>query len=130
MKRIALLGMPNTGKSTFFNRLTGASARIGNWPGITVDLLSARILLGADMVEVVDLPGFYDLHGFSEDEQVVRQFLQNNPIDLLCLIINATQIDQQLPLAFNCAAWDCRQSPSSTWPTRPNRWASVSMRRC
>ncbi len=50
MKRIALLGMPNTGKSTFFNRLTGASARIGNWPGITVDLLSAKILLGADMV--------------------------------------------------------------------------------
>ena len=37
MKRIALLGMPNTGKSTFFNRLTGASARVGNWPGITVD---------------------------------------------------------------------------------------------
>lgn len=100
MKRIALLGMPNTGKSTFFNRLTGASARIGNWPGITVDLLSARILLGTDMVEVVDLPGFYDLHGFSEDEQVVRQFLQSNPIDLLCLILNATQIDQQLPLAL------------------------------
>ena len=100
MKRIALLGMPNTGKSTFFNRLTGASARIGNWPGITVDLLSAKILLGADMVEVVDLPGLYDLHGFAEDEQVVRRFLQNNPVDLLCIILNATQIDQQLPLAL------------------------------
>ena len=60
--------MPNTGKSTFFNRLTGASARVGNWPGITVDLLGAKILLGGDMVEVVDLPGLYDLHGFSEDE--------------------------------------------------------------
>lgn len=100
MKRIALLGMPNTGKSTFFNRLTGASARIGNWPGITVDLLGAKILLGADMVEVVDLPGLYDLHGFAEDEQVVRHFLQNNPVDLLCLILNAAQIDQQLPLAL------------------------------
>ncbi len=100
MKRIALLGMPNTGKSTFFNRLTGASARIGNWPGITVDLLGAKILLGADMVEVVDLPGLYDLHGFAEDEQVVRRFLQNNPVDLLCIILNATQIDQQLPLAL------------------------------
>ncbi|MDS4031339.1 MAG: ferrous iron transport protein B [Candidatus Contendobacter sp.] len=100
MKRIALLGMPNTGKSTFFNRLTGASARIGNWPGITVDLLSAKILLGAEMVEVVDLPGLYDLHGFAEDEQVVRRFLQNNPVDLLCLILNATQIDQQLPLTL------------------------------
>jgi ferrous iron transport protein B len=100
LKRIALLGMPNTGKSTFFNRLTGASARIGNWPGITVDLLSARILLGADMVEAVDLPGLYDLHGFAEDEQVVRRFLQNNPVDLLCIILNATQIDQQLPLVL------------------------------
>lgn len=39
MKRITLLGMPNTGKSTFFNRLTGASAKVGNWPGITVNLL-------------------------------------------------------------------------------------------
>jgi ferrous iron transport protein B len=100
LKRIALLGMPNTGKSTFFNRLTGASARIGNWPGITVDLLGAKILLGADMIEVVDLPGLYDLHGFAEDEQVVRRFLQNNPVDLLCIILNATQIDQQLPLAL------------------------------
>ncbi|MBZ4193917.1 MAG: ferrous iron transport protein B [Candidatus Contendobacter sp.] len=100
MKRIALLGMPNTGKSTFFNRLTGACARIGNWPGITVDLLGAKILLGADMVEVVDLPGLYDLHGFAEDEQIVRRFLHNNPVDLICLILNAAQIDQQLPLAL------------------------------
>ncbi|HQC72409.1 MAG TPA: ferrous iron transport protein B [Candidatus Competibacteraceae bacterium] len=100
MKRIALLGMPNTGKSTFFNRLTGASARIGNWPGITVDLLGARILLGADIVEVIDLPGLYDLHGFAEDEQVVRSFLRGTPVDLLCIILNATQIDQQLPLAL------------------------------
>ena len=49
--------MPNTGKSTFFNRLTGASARVGNWPGITVDLMGAKILLGGAMVELVDLPG-------------------------------------------------------------------------
>ncbi len=100
MKRIALLGMPNTGKSTFFNRLTGASARIGNWPGITVDLLGAKILLGPEIIEVVDLPGLYDLHGFAEDEQVVRRFLRNNPVDLLCIIVNATQIDQQLPLTL------------------------------
>ena len=48
--------MPNTGKSTYFNRLTGASARVGNWPGVTVDLLSAKILVGGAMAEVVDLP--------------------------------------------------------------------------
>lgn len=92
--------MPNTGKSTFFNRLTGASARVGNWPGVTVDLLGARILLGGDMVEVVDLPGIYDLHGFSDDEMVVRHFLEHNLVDLVVIILNATQLDRQLALAL------------------------------
>jgi ferrous iron transport protein B len=98
MKRIALLGMPNTGKSTLFNRMTGASARVGNWPGITVELLAGKILLGGDMVEVIDLPGIYDLHGFSEDEQVVRHFLHDNVPDLALIVLNATQIERQLSL--------------------------------
>ena len=100
MKRIVLLGMPNCGKSTLFNRLTGASAHVGNWPGITVDLLAAKLLLGDEMVEIVDLPGIYDLHGFSEDEQVVRQFLENNPVDLALVVVNATQLDHQLGIAL------------------------------
>lgn len=98
MKRIALLGMPNTGKSTLFNRISGASARVGNWPGITVDLMSAKILLGGHIAELIDLPGIYDLHGFSEDEQVVRHFLTNNPVDLLIVLLNSTQIERQLSL--------------------------------
>ncbi len=98
MKKIALLGMPNTGKSTLFNRMTGAAARVGNWPGITVELLSGKILLGGDMVEIVDLPGIYDLHGFSDDEQVVRHFLRDNVPDLALVVLNATQIERQLSL--------------------------------
>jgi ferrous iron transport protein B len=100
MKRIALLGMPNTGKSTLFNRLSGASARVGNWPGITVDLMSAKILAGSHIAELIDLPGLYDLHGFSDDEQVVRHFLSNNEVDLVCIVLNSTQIDRQLSLAL------------------------------
>jgi ferrous iron transport protein B len=100
VKRLAIVGMPNTGKSTFFNRLTGSSSRVGNWPGVTVDLLSARIVLGGQAVEVVDLPGIYDLHGFSEDEQIVRDFLENNPVDVMGVILNAAQLDHQLPLAL------------------------------
>jgi ferrous iron transport protein B len=92
--------MPNTGKSTFFNRLTGASARVGNWPGVTVDLLGAKIILGGDMVEVVDLPGLYDLHGFAEDELVVRHFLEKNPVDLVAIVLNAGQIDHQIAIAL------------------------------
>ncbi len=100
MKRLAIVGMPNTGKSTFFNRLTGSSSRVGNWPGVTVDLLGARVVLGAEAVEVVDLPGIYDLHGFSDDEQIVRDFLENNPVDMICVILNACQLDHQLPMAL------------------------------
>ncbi len=100
MKRIALLGMPNTGKSTLFNRLSGASARVGNWPGITVDLMCAKILAGSHIAELIDLPGLYDLHGFSDDEQVVRHFLSNNEVDLVCIVLNSTQIDRQLSLAL------------------------------
>jgi len=98
MKRIALLGMPNTGKSTLFNRISGASARVGNWPGITVDLMSAKILIGGHIAELIDLPGIYDLHGFSEDEQVVRRFLSNNAVDLVIVLLNSSQIDRQLSL--------------------------------
>lgn len=98
MKRIALLGMPNTGKSTLFNRMTGSAARVGNWPGVTVELLTGTILLGGDMVEIIDLPGIYDMHGFSEDEQVVRHFLHDNVPDLALIVLNATQIERQLSL--------------------------------
>ncbi len=104
MKRIALVGMPNTGKSTFFNRVTGASARVGNWPGITVDLYAARVLLGGSMVELVDLPGVYDLDGTADDERVVREFLANTHVDLVAVIVAAPQIDRQLPLALTLRA--------------------------
>ena len=63
MKKIVLIGMPNTGKSTLLNRLTGAHAKVGNWPGLTVSLLSARLLVGDQMAQLIDLPGIYDLSG-------------------------------------------------------------------
>ena len=98
MKQIAVLGMPNTGKSTFFNRFTGSHAHIGNWPGITVDLMMAEVKLGDELVEVIDLPGIYDLRGFSEDEAVVRAFLEKAPLNLVLIILNTTQIDRQMIL--------------------------------
>lgn len=99
-KRIALVGMPNTGKSTLFNRLTGAGARVGNWPGLTVELLSARLLLGDSMVELVDLPGLHNLHGFSEDERVARHFIETQEVNGLLVVLNAMQLDRQLSLVL------------------------------
>jgi ferrous iron transport protein B len=98
MKQIAVLGMPNTGKSTFFNRFTGSHAHIGNWPGITVDLMMAEVKLGDEFVEVIDLPGIYDLRGFSEDEAVVRCFLEKTPLNLVLVVLNSSQIDRQMIL--------------------------------
>ncbi|MGA1623159.1 MAG: ferrous iron transport protein B [Synechocystis sp.] len=97
-KRIAFIGQPNTGKSTFFNRITKANAAIANWPGLTVELYQARVKLGEEMVECVDLPGIYDLNGFSDDERVVQRFLETYPINLVVVILNAAQIDRQLRL--------------------------------
>ena len=97
---IAVLGMPNTGKSTLFNKLTGSHAHIGNWPGITVDLMQASLELAGRNAQLIDLPGIYDLRGHSEDEAVVRRFLASTAIDLVVVILNASQLDRQLRLAL------------------------------
>jgi ferrous iron transport protein B len=102
--RFALVGMPNTGKSTLFNRLTGVQAKVANWPGMTVDLLSARVILGGRTVEVVDLPGLYSLHGFGEDERLVRHFLEQETVSALVVVVNAVQLERQLPLVLQLQA--------------------------
>jgi len=97
-KRVAFVGQPNTGKSTFFNRLTKSNAAIANWPGLTVELFRAVVSLDGEAVEFVDLPGIYDLNGFSEDERVVQRFLEQYAVHLVVVVINATQIDRQIRL--------------------------------
>ena len=100
MSTIAVIGMPNTGKSTLFNRLTGHHAHIGNWPGLTVELMQADLNLSGRTLQLVDLPGIYDLRGHSEDEAVVRRFLERTPVDLVLVVLNASQLDRQLRLAL------------------------------
>ena len=100
MSTIAVLGMPNTGKSTLFNQLTGSHAHIGNWPGITVDLMQAEVDLQGTPAQLVDLPGIYDLRGHSDDEAVVRRFLESTRLDLVVVVLNASQLDRQLRLAL------------------------------
>jgi len=95
---VALVGMPNTGKSTLYNRLTGGNAVIANWPGLTVELL--RGPMPADRrgqpYTLVDLPGIHDLSGSSEDEALVQRFLRRTPPALLLVVVNASQIAHQL----------------------------------
>ncbi len=95
---VALLGMPNTGKSTLYNRLTGGNAQIANWPGLTVELLRGPMPSDRQgrAYQLVDLPGIHDLSGSSEDEAVVQRFLRQTPPDLLLVVLNASQIASQL----------------------------------
>ena len=77
--RVALVGRPNTGKSSLFNRLTGLNQKVGNYPGVTMEKHVGLAKIGAGaLAEVIDLPGVYSLHPSSDDERVVMQALTTN----------------------------------------------------
>ena len=95
---IGLVGNPNCGKTTLFNRLTGARQRVGNWPGVTVDRKSGSCRCGDRRLAVIDTPGIYALAAASLDEQVTRDFLLSGEADLVVNIIDAANIERNLYL--------------------------------
>jgi len=96
---VAVVGNPNCGKSTVFNGLTGGAQDIGNWPGVTVEKKSGR-LLGCDSVEIVDLPGIYSLNATSEDEIIARNYMLSDSTDLVVNIADATNLEGNLFLTL------------------------------
>jgi ferrous iron transport protein B len=79
---IALTGVPNVGKTTVFNRLTGLNQKVGNYPGVTVDKVIGRMKTSFGAVDILDLPGTYNLYPRSEDEQVVFRVLAGMEADI------------------------------------------------
>lgn len=101
MLEIAIIGSPNCGKTTIFNRLTGARQRTGNWPGVTVERKDGRLLLPSEQeVRVVDLPGIYSLHDDIQgiEARVAHQYLNNDKPALVLVILDATRLTRQLSL--------------------------------
>ncbi len=97
--RLALVGNRNCGKSTLFNRLTGGNARVGNFPGVTVERKSG-IVLGHEDWEIVDLPGICSLHPCSPDEAVTRDFLLSERPDVIINAADSTALERALYLTL------------------------------
>ncbi len=101
--RLGLVGSPNSGKTTLFNALTGLRARVGNYPGVTVERREGEARIGAQRLRVIDLPGTYSLDPISPDEAVVRQVLLGEiedvpPPDGLLVTADACTLERSLAL--------------------------------
>jgi ferrous iron transport protein B len=97
---VALAGNPNTGKSTVFNALTGLRQHTGNWPGKTVTRAEGVFQHGGKRIRLVDLPGTYSLQAGSTDEEVARDFLLFGRPDVTIVVLDATRLERNLPLAM------------------------------
>ena len=100
MKRIALIGNPNCGKTTLFNVLTGANQTVGNWPGVTVEKKFGYFKLADEKLEIVDLPGIYSLEQEHNgiDEKIASDYLEQADISLIINIVDATNLERNLVL--------------------------------
>ncbi len=98
MIKFALAGNPNSGKTTLFNGLTGATAHVGNWPGVTVDKREGLYKKCKEPISIVDLPGIYSLSPYTPEEVIARNFiLEENP-DCVINIVDATNLERNLYL--------------------------------
>lgn len=95
-RKIALLGQPNSGKSTVFNTLTGAHQHVGNWPGKTVEKVEGEFTRNGVEYLVADLPGTYSLSANSDEEIVTRDYIASGGAELTCILADASQLERSL----------------------------------
>ena len=98
MLKFALAGNPNSGKTTLFNALTGSTAHVGNWPGVTVDKREGVYKKLNVPVSIVDLPGIYSLSPYTPEEVISRNFLLEEKPDCVINIVDATNLERNLYL--------------------------------
>ena len=98
MKRFALAGNPNCGKTTLFNSLTGSTAHVGNWPGVTVEKKDGVYKKLGEHIAIVDLPGIYSLSPYTNEEVISRNYILDEKPDCAINIVDATNLERNLYL--------------------------------
>lgn len=98
MKKFALIGNPNSGKTTLFNYLTGSTAHVGNWPGVTVDKKEGVYKKCPEPVNIIDLPGIYSLSPYTPEEVISRNYILDEKPDCVINIVDATNLERNLYL--------------------------------
>ena len=104
--KVALVGNQNSGKTTLFNYLTGMNAKIGNWPGVTIEKKTGKIK-GTEN-EITDLPGIYSLSPYSTEEEISRQYIFDEKPDVIINIVDATAIERSLYLTTQLMELDTK----------------------
>jgi len=104
--KIALVGNQNSGKTTLFNVLTGMNAKIGNWPGVTIEKKTG--IIKNTKHEITDLPGIYSLSPYSVEEEVSRKFIFDEKPDVIINIVDSTSLERSLYLTTQLLELDCK----------------------
>lgn len=94
--KVALVGNPNSGKTTLFNALTGSNQYVGNWPGVTVEKKSGKYEQGTREAEIIDLPGLYSFSTLSLEEEVASRFVLQKRMDVIIDIVDASNLERNL----------------------------------
>lgn len=97
---IALVGMPNVGKSVLFNALTGMYVTVSNYPGTTVEVARGKAVINDQTVAVIDTPGMYSLLPITEEEKVARDLLMQESVNLAIHVVEAKNLGRMLTLTF------------------------------
>ena len=95
--KIALVGNPNSGKTTLFNALTGLNQYVGNWPGVTVEKKEGKIKANKD-VTLTDLPGIYSLSPYTPEEIVARNYITDENPNVIINVVDGTNLERNLYL--------------------------------